>query len=159
MIGAGRLGQLIGQTLSLTGAKVDIVARYEKQRQLLAPYQVYFIEETQVLPRSYDVIVEVTGSSSGFALAKDSVKGGGTIVLKSTYKGNLDINISQIVVDEITLVGSRCGVFEPAINLLANKRVDPTPLIENRYPISDALEAFSEAGKSGVMKILLEPGG
>jgi threonine dehydrogenase-like Zn-dependent dehydrogenase len=159
MIGAGRLGQLIGQTLSLTGAEVNIVARYEKQRELMAPYNVAFLEEAQVQRRYFDFVVEVTGSSSGFALAKNSVKAGGTIVLKSTYKGNLEINISEIVVDEITLVGSRCGDFQPAINLLAKGMVDPTPLIENRYPLKDALAAFAEAGNSGVMKILLEPGG
>ena len=75
------------------------------------------------------------------------------------FAGKHTGKINQIVVDEITLVGSRCGVFEPAINLLAKKMVDPTPLIENQYPLGEALAAFAEAGKSGVMKILLAPGG
>jgi threonine dehydrogenase-like Zn-dependent dehydrogenase len=77
-------------------------------------------------------------------------------VLKSTYAGDLTTNFSAIVVDEITLVGSRCGPFPPALRLLASGRVDPAPLITARYPLSDGLKAFEHAARPGVFKVLLE---
>ena len=78
------------------------------------------------------------------------------MVLKSTYADNLSINFSSIVVDEITLIGSRCGPFAPALRLLESEQVDPTPLITTRYPLEDGIAAFEHAAKAGVFKILLQ---
>ncbi len=78
--------------------------------------------------------------------------------MKSTYKGEIRVDFSSLVVDEITLVGSRCGPFEPALRLLENKRIDPTGLIEERYPLKDAVKAFEHAAQTGVLKILFQKG-
>ncbi|OAD24073.1 alcohol dehydrogenase GroES domain-containing protein [Candidatus Thiomargarita nelsonii] len=115
VVGAGRLGQLIAQTLVLTGCQLQVVARHDKQRQLLAARQIAWIDENTVQSRAFDVVIEATGSTGGFTLARKAVRPRGTIVLKSTYKGDSSINFSALVVDEITLVGSRCGPFAPAL--------------------------------------------
>jgi threonine dehydrogenase-like Zn-dependent dehydrogenase len=103
-----------------------------------------------------DVVVEATGAAEGFELARQAVRPRGTLVLKSTYAGVLTFNASALVVDEITLVGSRCGVFPPALRLLADGRIDPRPLIAARYPLAEALEAFGRVVEPGVLKVLLD---
>ena len=80
----------------------------------------------------------------------------GTVVLKSTYHGDLALNVAMVVVDEITLVGSRCGPFAPALALLADRRVDVAPLVHARFPLADAVAAFAEAARPGVLKVLVE---
>jgi len=101
------------------------------------------------------VVVEATGSPSGFDLARQAICPRGTLVLKSTYQGEMTINWSPFVVDEITIVGSRCGPFEPALRLLERGEVDPTVLIAERYPLARALEAYEDAKKPGMLKVLL----
>ncbi|HMD80833.1 MAG TPA: hypothetical protein VKE92_05960, partial [Anaerolineales bacterium] len=81
----------------------------------------------------------------------------GTLVLKSTYKGEINVNFSSIVVDEINIIGSRCGPFEPALRLMESKQVDPTVLIMAEFGLTDALKAFERAAESGVLKVLVEP--
>jgi 2-desacetyl-2-hydroxyethyl bacteriochlorophyllide A dehydrogenase len=154
VIGAGRLGQLIAQTLALTACDLEVVARYDKQRRLLATRNIISITETEV-QADYDIVIEATGSIEGLTLASQVVRPRGTIVLKSTYKAKAAFNFSQIVVNEIKLVGSRCGDFEPALQLLEKKLVDPTSLIDNSYPLSRGIEAFDFARQSGILKVLL----
>jgi threonine dehydrogenase-like Zn-dependent dehydrogenase len=101
--------------------------------------------------------VEATGSPGGFSLARQAVRPRGTLVLKSTYKGNLDVNFSSIVVDEITIIGSRCGPFEPALRLMESRQVDPTVLIADEFKLEDALKAFERAAETGVLKVLVQP--
>jgi threonine dehydrogenase-like Zn-dependent dehydrogenase len=157
LIGAGRLGQLIAQSLSLTGCALQVVARYQHQRDLLAGYPLQFVDEAVVPDNQIDLVVEATGSPAGFELAKRAVRPRGTVVLKSTYAGKLEVNFSEIVVDEITLVGSRCGPFPAALRLLEGGQVNPLPLISGRYPLSKGLQAFKQAREPGMVKILLEP--
>jgi threonine dehydrogenase-like Zn-dependent dehydrogenase len=154
VIGAGRLGQLIAQTLALTACDLEVVARYDKQRQLLAARNIISIKETEV-QTDYDIVIEATGSTEGLTLASQVVRPRGTIVLKSTYKGKTLLDFSKIVVNEIKLVGSRCGSFKPALQLLEKKLVDPTILIEFSYPLSRGIEAFDLARQSGIFKVLL----
>ncbi len=157
VIGAGRLGQLIARTIALTGCDLAVVTRRASQIALLKKAGLTSIEEMDISQRIWDIVIEATGSSRGFFIARQAVRPKGTIVVKSTYKGNLELNFSSIVVDEITLVGSRCGPFSPAIHLLQSKQVNPAPLISDRYPLSRAIEAFERAAQPGVFKILLEP--
>ena len=157
LVGAGRLGQLVGRVLALTGSRVRAVARYERQAELLALAGVECIAEDEVGERCWDVVVEATGSPSGLELARRSLRPRGTLVLKSTYRGEVTLDLAPFVVDEITVVGSRCGPFAPALELLAAGRIDPVPLIEARYPLASALEAFEAAARPGAMKVLLEP--
>ena len=157
LVGAGRLGQLIAQCLALTGADLRVVARHPLQKQLLTGRGIKLIEESQVQPWRWDVVVEATGSPAGFDLARKAVRPRGTFVLKSTYKGEMSLNLSSIVVDEIKLVGSRCGPFEPALRLMEQKLVDPSILIAAEYGLSAGLEAFAQAARPGTLKILLRP--
>ncbi len=157
LIGAGRLGQLIAQTLVLTGCDLKVVARYPHQKSLLTGRGIHLIDESDIQHWRYDLVVEATGSPSGFELARKALHPRGTLVLKSTYKGKMTVNFSSIVVDEIHLIGSRCGPFEPALRLLEQKEVDPTVLIVAEFRLRDGLKAFGEAEKTGVLKVLLTP--
>ena len=157
LIGAGRLGQLIAQTLALTGCNLHVVARHKRQQDLLKARGIRIIAEENIQPWRWDIVVEATGSGSGFSLARQAIRPRGTLVLKSTYKGEMNVNFSSIVVDEINIIGSRCGPFEPALRLMESKQVDPTVLIDAQYSLDDALKAFEHAGETGVLKVLLEP--
>jgi 2-desacetyl-2-hydroxyethyl bacteriochlorophyllide A dehydrogenase len=157
IIGAGRLGQLVAQVLALTGCDLQVVVRHETHRALLADCNIATITEDAIPSQKMDVVVEASGSPSGFALALEAVRPRGKIVLKSTYRGRVEVNFSSIVVNEVTLVGSRCGPFASALSLLASDAVDPTPLIVSRYPLSKGLTAFEHAAQPGVLKVLVEP--
>ncbi len=155
VVGAGRLGQLIAWSLALTGAEVFAVARREKQRALLVSRGITCVEADDVPRWSMDVVVEATGSPEGLALAKHAVHPRGRIVLKSTYAGEATLNLSPWVVDEVTLLGSRCGPFAPALRHMAAGRIDPRDLIEARYPLHQGVEAFRHASQHGVFKVLI----
>jgi threonine dehydrogenase-like Zn-dependent dehydrogenase len=156
LVGAGRLGQLIAQTLALTGCDLGVVVRHARQRDLLKARGIRTLVEEDVQPGRWDVVVEATGSSEGFALARRAIRPRGTLVMKSTYKGELSVNFSSLVVDEIQLVGSRCGPFEPALRLLESRQVDPTVLIAEEFNLADALKAFERAADTGVLKVLVQ---
>lgn len=157
LIGAGRLGQLIAQTLALTGCELRVVARHTHQQNLLKARGIRMISEEDIQPWRWDIVVEATGSPDGFALARKAIRPRGTMVLKSTYKGDLAVNFSSIVVDEINLVGSRCGPFEPALRLMESRQVDPTVLIMDEFKLAQGLKAFERAAQTGVLKVLVEP--
>lgn len=157
LVGAGRLGQLVAQVLVLSGAEVHVVARHTLQRMLLHARGITTLAENDVEPRAYDVVVEATGAASGLELARRALRARGTLVLKSTYAGEVTLDLSPFVVDEITIVGSRCGPFAPALRLLERGEVDPTPLIAERYPLEHGVEAMERAAEPGVMKVLLQP--
>jgi len=157
VIGAGRLGQLIAQTLTLTGCDLHVVARHERQKKLLLKRGIKLISEEDVQPWHWDIVVEGTGSPNGFSLARQAIRPRGTLVLKSTYKGKISVDFSSIVVDEVNIIGSRCGPFEPALRLMEKKEVDPSGLIAAEFRLGDALKAFERAGQPGVLKVLVEP--
>jgi threonine dehydrogenase-like Zn-dependent dehydrogenase len=156
LIGAGRLGQLIAQTLALTGCDLHVVARNLHAQQLLTARGIKVIADSDVQSQKWDVVIEATGSTDGFTLARRAVRPRGTMILKSTYEGDMSVNISSIVVDEITVLGSRCGPFEPALRLLEKREVDPSGLISDQYKLGDALKAIEKAAQPGVFKVLLE---
>ncbi|GAB4505790.1 MAG: alcohol dehydrogenase catalytic domain-containing protein [Anaerolineales bacterium] len=158
LVGAGRLGQLIAQTLALTGCDLRVLARHSRQKNLLAARGIGIIAEEDVQPWRWDVVVEATGSPVGFDLARRAIRPRGTLVMKSTYKGEMTVNFSSIVVDEIQIIGSRCGPFEPALRLLEKKEVDPSGLIAAEFRLEEALQAFAHAAQPGVLKVLVRPG-
>ena len=158
IIGAGRLGLLVAMVIQQTGCELEVVTRHEKQSILLEKCNIHAISEQNIGSKKYDIVVEATGSVDGFAQACKSVCPRGRIILKSTYKGNSDTNFSEIVVNEVTLIGSRCGSFAPAIRLLAEGKVDPLPLIEAIVPLEQGVSAFERAARPGVLKILIKPG-
>lgn len=155
VVGAGRLGQLIAQTLALTGCDLRVVTRHAHVQELLQARGIRTVTEADVQPRRWDVVVEVTGSAEGFALARRAIRPRGTLVMKSTYKGEMSVNFSSIVVDEINIIGSRCGPFEPALRLMEKREVDPSVLVMASYKLDDTLKAFEHAARAGVLKVLV----
>jgi threonine dehydrogenase-like Zn-dependent dehydrogenase len=157
VIGDGKLGLLCAQVVTLTGCDLIAVGRHAEKLQILQKRGMATTTDLNALqPATLDIVVEATGTPSGFALARQLVRPRGTIVLKSTYQGEaLPVNLTAIVVDEITLIGSRCGPFEPAIRLLANQQVDVEPLIQARYPLAEGLAAFERAAQKGTLKVIV----
>ena len=157
LVGAGRLGQLIAQTLALTGCNLHVAARHSRQKDLLTTRGIKIITEEEIQPWRWDVVVEATGSPDGFELARKAIRPRGILVLKSTYKGDLNVDFSSIVVDEVNIIGSRCGPFEPALQLMESRQVDPTVLIDEEFSLADGLKAFERAAQPGVLKVLIGP--
>jgi threonine dehydrogenase-like Zn-dependent dehydrogenase len=157
LIGAGRLGQLIAQTLQVLGVDLSVLVRREKQEHLLKKRGIKTIVQVELPQSGVDVVVEASGHPAGLALARRAVRPGGTIVLKSTYAEKAELDFSLLVVDEITLIGSRCGPFPEALQALAAGKVDPVPLIEGRYGLEDGLQAMTQAAEPGALKVLLQP--
>jgi len=156
LVGAGRLGQVIAQVLRLTGADLHVLARHPRQKEILRSFNIALTDEDSIQPRRWDVVVDATGSSAGLDIATRALRPRGRLVLKSTYAGKAEVAVSPWVVDELTLIGSRCGPFTPALRLLDAGLVDPTLLIDALYPLGKAVEAMQVAHQRGRLKILLE---
>lgn len=156
LIGAGKLGLLVAQMLKLTGADLSVVVRREKPATLLRNWGIRAVELNEVVRRSAQVVVDCTGNAEGFAQALELVQPRGTIVLKSTYVGIPPANLTRVAVDEIRVVGSRCGPFDAALRLLRYGLIDTQSMIDARYSINDAVTAFEHAAQPGALKVLLE---
>ena len=157
VLGDGKLGLLVAAVLRLTGAEVTLVGRHADKLAIAAGWGVYAQQaDIPRQERSADVVVECTGHPDGFDLARRLLRPRGTLILKSTYHGRLAVDMSALVVDEITVVGSRCGPFAPALRLLATGLVDPRPLITATYPLHEGVAAFAHAAAPGVLKVLLK---
>lgn len=157
VIGVGRLGMLCTQVLRQTGAEVVGVVRHAKQRRLLHKWGVAAVLSDELEPSSADVVVECTGNPDGLNSALSIVRPRGTVVLKSTYAGAPTVDMSRIVVNELTLVGSRCGPFDVALRLLESGHIDVESMIDGRYSLNDAPQAIQKAAEQGVLKVLLQP--
>lgn len=157
VIGPGRLGLLVGLVLALDGTEVTLLGRSESSLALPAQLGLPTGLVDDFAADSFDLVVEVTGNEAGFAQALRLVRPLGHLVLKSTFAGKANINLTKLVVGEITVTGSRCGPFAPALRLLAQDAVPVQALIDGQYPLADALAAFEKAAQSGVRKILLRP--
>lgn len=158
VIGAGRLGQLIARVLAGTGCRLAVSARYAAQRSMLELDGIRWVEFSDITKRHFDIVVEATGSQAGFRDAQQAVRPRGQIILKSTYAGAITVNFSEIVVDEITLIGSRCGPFPEALRWLASGKISPARLIDTRFNLESGNMAFAHAAQPGVMKVLLDIG-
>ncbi|WP_028083997.1 MDR/zinc-dependent alcohol dehydrogenase-like family protein [Dolichospermum circinale] len=156
VVGDGKLGQLIAQTLALTGCDLLVVGRHTDKLLNLAARGIKNALANTVKDRYFDVSIDCTGNPEGFNTARRALRPRGTLILKSTYAGNLSLDASALVVDEITLIGSRCGPFVPALELLATEKVNVQSLIQGIYPLSLGLEAVEKAKTQGVLKVLLE---
>ncbi len=159
VVGDGKLGQLVAQTLALTGCHLVVVGRHDRKLAMLSARGIATAREGEVETGAFDLAVECTGNAGGFATARQALRARGTLVMKSTYAGALHIDASAVVVDEITLVGSRCGPFHPALCLLARGDVDVDCLVEAHVDLARGAEAFARAGARGAMKILIDIGG
>jgi threonine dehydrogenase-like Zn-dependent dehydrogenase len=165
VLGAGRLGILCAMALATTQCDLTVVGRHADRFPMLAQLGIpnTMLAGTpahgDLAAHQADVVVEVTGSAQGIEEAFRLVRPGGVIVQKSTYAGSrFDLDTNRVVVDEITIVGSRCGPFPRAIAALQSGAVAVDPLIDARYPLSQAVEALAFAQRPGVLKVLLVPG-
>jgi threonine dehydrogenase-like Zn-dependent dehydrogenase len=157
VIGDGKLGQLVARTLALAGHRPTVVGRHPRKLALLSRLGIATAAGGDLAPREAEVVVECTGNPDGLALARAAVRPRGTIVLKSTYHGEVAVNLSGIVVDEVTLVGSRCGPFAPALALLAGGALEVADMVDQRFALDDGVAAFAAAGAPGVLKVLIRP--
>jgi threonine dehydrogenase-like Zn-dependent dehydrogenase len=157
IIGDGKLGSLCAQVLRLTGAKVTVLGKHRDKLELIKRAGVRTILLNDWQPRLFDVVVEATGSAVGLELAISAVRPRGTLVLKSTIAGAHQVSLAPLVINEITLIGSRCGVFSDALEALDASQVSVVPLIEQVYPLEQGIEAIQHAARPGARKILLRP--
>lgn len=160
VIGDGKLGLLCAQVLATVPCDLTAIGRHANKLEILRRrgIQTEIASASTGTPRArqFDVVVECTGSAAGFDAARQMLRPRGTLVLKSTYQGLPQANLTMLVVDEITVIGSRCGPFAAALRLLEQKRVDVQSLIHARYPLSQGAEAIEHAQKAGVLKVLLD---
>lgn len=157
VLGDGKLALLIAQVLALTGCDLTVVGHHEKKLSILAARGIPVQNGGTDLARNADLVVECTGRAEGFQAARQLVRPRGILVLKSTYHGLIQADLSRLVVDEIQVIGSRCGPFPVALRLLAQGLVDVMPLIEAEYSLDEALTAFEHAGRRGALKVLVRP--
>jgi threonine dehydrogenase-like Zn-dependent dehydrogenase len=156
VVGDGRLGQLVARILSLTPCDLSVSGRHDTKLDILARAGIRTLMPEAITENAFDLAVECTGNAGGFAAALGAVRPRGTIVMKSTYASALSFRADAVVVNEIRLIGSRCGPFEPALRKLAAGEVDVLPLIQARFPIQDGIAAFEKARRPGILKVLIE---
>lgn len=158
VIGDGKLGLLICMVLRLTGCRLILMGKHPDKLRMFQNMggEVITPGELSQTTDRFDVVVEASGHPSGWGVAVQRVKPRGTLVLKSTYHGDFAFNPAPLVIDEITVVGSRCGLLAPALRLMDNGLADPTILISEIFPFSDAEAAFKRSLEGGVFKILLQ---
>jgi len=159
VLGDGKLGLLVAMVLSRTGCQLTLIGKHAAKMEVVRDYPLQRVakEVARGLARSFDVVVEATGSPQGWELALRLVKPRGTMVLKSTFHGQIAFNPAPIVVDEITIVGSRCGRFEAALAWLAKGSIHCASLVQHTLPLYEGLRAFELARQPGVLKVVLEP--
>lgn len=163
VLGDGKLGLLVAQVVALTGCNLTAVGRHADKLEILAARGIATqldrdgVHDGNDREGDADLVIECTGRPEGFCRARQLLRPRGTLVLKSTYHGPVSTDLSSLVVDEIQVVGSRCGPFEPAIRLLSQGLVDVLSLVEAEYLLEEALVAFEHAGQRGALKVLVRP--
>lgn len=155
VVGAGKLGLLCAQVIALTGASLTVVVRHERQAQLLSKWGIHAVYRDELRDAHASIVVDCTGVADGFADALDLVRPQGTIVLKSSYSGIPQSDLTRLVVEEITVVGSRCGSFATALHYLERHLIDVESLIDAQYALHDAVDAMEYADRKGILKVLL----
>ena len=156
VLGDGKLGLTTALTLNALNLDVVLVGKHQNKLDIAKAQGV----KTELLSdfkieKKYDVVVEATGSASGFETSMSLTKPRGVLVLKSTVATGKELNLAPIVIDEITVLGSRCGQFAPALRLLKNNRIDFTPFITKTFSIDNAIEAFEENKSKESLKVLI----
>src|SRR5689334_1876210 len=156
VLGDGRLGLLVAQVLRNAGCPVRVIGKHPDKLALCEKWSIRSRPLSDISPRhDQDVVVDCTGSAAGFELAMQMTRPRGTIVLKSTFAAGAPLNLAPIVIDELCVIGSRCGPFKEAIRALAEKQVDVVSLIHRRMKLDQGVEAMSVAARPGVLKVML----
>ena len=157
VLGDGKLGLLVAQVLNAFGYRVHQFGRHPEKLRIAERAGVVIELAGDRLPiASYDWVVEATGSGEGLQAAVKIARPRGTVIMKSTVHGLATMDTAAIIVNELTLVGSRCGRFEPALELLRLGTIKVTDMVSERFPLQDAPRAFERAAQKGVLKVLLE---
>jgi threonine dehydrogenase-like Zn-dependent dehydrogenase len=159
VIGDGKLGLLCAQVIALTGAHVVQFGKHAEKLRIAERRGIETATAKSVAKRKreFDVVVEASGSPSGFTGALALLRPRGVLILKSTFEGKAEFEQAPLVVDEISIVGSRCGRFQPALDLLKRGAIDIDSLINEEYPLARGVYAMERAGKKGTLKVLLRP--
>ncbi len=157
VVGDGRLGLIVAQVLRLTGCELTVVGRHREKLSILDGMGIETVVVDRLSTRDawFDIVVDVTGSPSGTGLSASLLRPGGTLVVKTTVKDAGGIELNRVVVDELKIVGSRCGPFSPALRLLSEGLVRVRPLVSAVFPIERGVSAFREAERKGVLKVLI----
>lgn len=154
VLGDGKLGPLIAQVLASDGFAVTLVGRHVDTLEWIR-HRGVALRDSIPPDAAYDLVVEATGSVDGLRAAIASTRPRGALVLKTTVAGSHEIDLAPIVINEINVIGSRCGRFAPALELLRRREVDVAPLVSAEYALRDMEGAFSHAAKRGIRKILV----
>jgi len=159
VIGDGKLGLLCAQVIALTGAPLVLIGKHPSKLSIAERRGIETAnpKEAAKRKRQFDVVVEASGAAAGFELALDLLQPKGQLVLKSTFHGKTQFDAARIVVDELKIVGSRCGRFTPALELLKKKAIDVDSLISEEYSLLFGVNAMRRAAERGVLKVLLRP--
>ncbi len=157
VLGDGKLGLTTALTLHAQGFDVTLIGKHQNKLDIAKNQKVktQLLQELKV-ENNFDVVVEATGSVSGFETSLALVKPRGVLVLKSTIATGKELNLAPIVINEITVLGSRCGQFPPALRLLENDRIDFKPFISGVYNIDDAIEGFEANKSKETLKVLIK---
>lgn len=155
VLGDGKLGLLVAQVLALTGCDLILAGNHPSKLSIVKSMGINTSLIDDLGERKADVVIDCTGTPEGLEMAIGWTRPRGTIVLKSTVAENRELDLTPLVVNEITLIGSRCGHFPSAIRALERGLIDVTPLVSGMYSINDGINAFEDAAKKEALKILL----
>ncbi|MFI5306065.1 MAG: alcohol dehydrogenase catalytic domain-containing protein [Polyangiales bacterium] len=156
VLGDGKLGLLVAQVLATTGCDLSVAGRHARKLALASKLGAVTCASADLPRKAFDVVVEATGSRDGLRRAVELARPRGTIVLKSTFHGELTVDAAPIVIDELRVIGSRCGPFPLAVAALEAGAIDPSQMVDAILPLSSALSAFERAAEPGALKILLD---
>lgn len=155
VLGDGKLGLLSAQVIATTGSRLTAVGRHREKLSILDEIGINTGLSHEFKERYFDIVIDCTGSPSGIRTALQIVKPRGKIVLKTTIANKIQIDMNQFVINEISLIGSRCGPFPPAIKAIRSRQIDLYPLISYIYPIEEGLKAFQHASSKSALKVIL----
>ena len=156
VIGDGKLGQLIAQVLMLTGCRIELIGKHAEKMNIAKSLGIRVVEMNSIIQNAYDVVVEASGSPSGFELALKLVRPRGIFVLKSTTHKLIPLHSARIVIDEIQLIGSRCGPFKPALRLLEKQQIKVQPLISKVFSLDQEKSDLFSSGRVFLKKIFIK---
>lgn len=155
VLGDGKLGLLVAQVLQLSGCQLTVLGHHARKLAIVQRRGIATTDQPDKLSDGVDVAIDCSGQASGFELARRLLRPRGTLVLKSTFHGAQELAFAPLVVDEISIVGSRCGPFAPALRLLEQGLIDVDALLDAEYPLDRGLEAFAQAMTPGTLKVQL----